>query len=502
MATPLSNDALLAALKAEFKQSGTKLIEVPGWRQRCRCHTGSHELGGPKVRPWGPFHGSTCHITAGNLGTRTVLQYIASIINGDPDVPIKSQFVTAPNGDCYLNSGGRCNHAGKVSQTSKDMCIAGSWSLSKWEDHRGDSIDGNTFLYGIENIAAVSMSSAQRTTSVLICAAIARAEGWNGRESVGHGEISSARGYADPNLNMGLFRKDVFNRLAQPTVPVPVPPPAEPTTEPAPVPVVQSTTAKIMTQNLWGYGGPQSSSTQAKRLPIFLDQVEEYMPDAIAVQELSDTESDRKVHEGGKTAYTPREYVDKKLKDRWGYDRVAAGSDGRFIYVNDSIEFIKGKTILMDPMYQGDDKQAAAAIMRKAGIKFDLVSGHTENEGVDDKYRVGQVHDLIRENYAWILDEGGVKKKNTIYAGDWNDRVNILKEFNRNNFWDAALKAPADHRHNEQYKSAGQYLRMDLGERIDIIAVHELMPVLRFEQIVNFPCSDHNGQIITIRLTA
>lgn len=269
---------------------------------------------------------------------------------------------------------------------------------------------------------------------------------------------------------------------------------ADPAVKPS---VPKATTLTILSQNLWGYGGADSSKTQAVRMPLFLSMVSEEKPDVIAVQELSNQAADRKVHVGGKVAYTPREYVDKKS----GYRRLSVGSDGRYLLVTDAIKFIAGKTIMMDPEYGGDDKQAALAVLEKNGIRFSIDSFHTENQGADDKYRVGQIKDLLKEHSAFVKPYG-VPLNRQFHAGDANDRVNVLKSaFGPAGFVDGALLAPAASRHNEEYKSAGVYMRTPKGERIDLICVYKTgVKVLLFKEIIDVPCSDHNGQLLIVEL--
>lgn len=233
MAKPITADRMLEILKAE----GLTVKEVPGWRDRCRCcpDTVPHREDGPYARGWGDVVGTLTHITAGNLGKRTPLQYIQDIINGDRNTPVKAHFVPDPDGVVWINSVGRCNHAGKVGAQVKAHLRLADFRLDDKHDDRfdGASADGNAFTYGIENIAAVSMTAAQREASVRINAAIARELGWTGQESVGHGEVSAARVYADPNLDMGKFRRDVMARVkagTKPTAPTPDPTPVEPDT--------------------------------------------------------------------------------------------------------------------------------------------------------------------------------------------------------------------------------------------------------------------------------
>lgn len=240
MARPITADRMLEILKAE----GLTVREVPGWRDRCRCcpDNAKHRPAGPYVRSWGDVVGTLTHITAGNLGKRTPLQYIQDIINGDKKTPTKAQFVPDPDGVVWINSVGRCNHAGQVGSQVKAHLRLADFRLDDSHDDRfdGSGADGNAFTYGIENIAAKTMTAAQREASVRINAAIARELGWTGQESVGHGEVSAARVYADPNLDMGKFRRDVMARVkAGPggTKP-PTPPPSPPVVQPATTHVV------------------------------------------------------------------------------------------------------------------------------------------------------------------------------------------------------------------------------------------------------------------------
>lgn len=209
-------DEILRALKAE----GLRVVEVAGARDRCRCHatsrypSGKHSAGGSPVRSFAPTGDVMVHITAGALGGRTPLRYIADIINGDPATPFKSQFVTDPDGVVYVNGVGRANHAGNVSSSSISASRAQALSTQGYVGTmRGHDADGNTVWYGIENIAAQSMTTAQYDASVRICAAMARLSSRSGRGSIGHGEASDQRSYGDPNLDMGRFRRDVIARV-------------------------------------------------------------------------------------------------------------------------------------------------------------------------------------------------------------------------------------------------------------------------------------------------
>jgi len=208
-------------LLAVAKSTGRPVREYPGWRDRCRCHDGSHERAErPSGRVWGlAVIGTLVHITAGNLGARTVEQYIADIIDGDPALPDKAQFVIAPEGTIWLNSAGRSNHAGTVSSAGLTAVQGGRMALTGWDDRRGNDADGNAVLYGIENVAASDMTPEQRISSVALTAAISAHYGTSGRDVAGHGELSDQRTYADPGLDMGSFRRDVISAVASITTP-------------------------------------------------------------------------------------------------------------------------------------------------------------------------------------------------------------------------------------------------------------------------------------------
>lgn len=239
MATPPTPSQLLAALKAE----GLTVKEYAGWRDRCRCHDGSHEKGERRnSRGWGNLNGTVTHITGGALGGRSVEAYIRDIINGDPATPTKAQLVTAPDGVVWLNSAGRCNHAGKVGSKVQAHLIAADFSTTDDYDDRfrGSAVDGNSFTIGNEVITASKMTAAQYDSAVKVAAAVARLKGWTGQESVGHGEISSARYKVDPGLDMGKFRRDVMARIAKPIAPKP----ATPAPAPAPAPVKETPVAQ------------------------------------------------------------------------------------------------------------------------------------------------------------------------------------------------------------------------------------------------------------------
>ena len=197
MAKPITADQLIKQLKA----IGLPYIEYPGWRSR----------GVDRMRTKGFSPRGICiHHTAGNLGRRTVRQYIADIINGDRKVPDKANVVIGPDGDLWLNAAGRANHIVYYSAKAMDRILAGNLPTSGSVNLRGSSQNMNGYAYGVEIIAAGTPNAKQRATAVKWAAALCLFHGWSGGEVFGHGEIAYDRDWSDPGFNMGEFRRDVM----------------------------------------------------------------------------------------------------------------------------------------------------------------------------------------------------------------------------------------------------------------------------------------------------
>lgn len=373
MADPMTPDQMLAAFKAE----GIKVREYPGWKTRCRCcpDNVNHRLNGPYIRNWGDVNGMVQHITGGGLGSRTVEEYIRDIILFDKSLLTKSQFVTAPNGELWLVAAGRCNHTGLVGSKVRDHLRVADFSLTDDYDNRfqGASADGNGFTYGNEAIAASAMNASQRATSILLWAAIARFHKWTGQETVGHGEISSARGKGDPNLHMGQFRKDIMARVKAGTGTKPITP-KPPVTPPAPKPLVQKAT--VLTLNVASENavvnkkyGDWTKKRAAKAAKSIIASGADY----VVLQEAYD----------GK-----RQVLDKLLKGRYVLDGVRRG---RVIY-----------------------RKVGLDIARVGGVKFtDLLPGKGYKDAVARKYRYpsGAVLNLGNAHLSYELTGTGAKNR-------------------------------------------------------------------------------------------
>lgn len=485
MATPYTYDQIIKALKAE----GLVVHEYTGSRDRCRCHTGSHAAGGTKVRPWGPFYGTYTHITAGNLGTRTVESYIRDIINGDPNVPCKAHFVVPPDGSVWVNSVGRANHAGTVSSTSVAMQQAASFSFDKtYDPHRGHDADGNTHSYGIEAIAASAMNAAQREACVRINAALARPQGWDGGESVGHGECSDQRSYADPGLDMGAFRRDVRARITGGATPAPAPAP-EPVPEPAPVPAPEPTVSKpheYISGNLAGYDsvGKGMRTAASRAAGVIPDYLLPKRPLWFFFQECSHEMLDA---------------IDYHFKD---YYRLGTGGKGReSLYLKgQGIKILGSELQNVSHMLLKDTKEFHLIAWQDAeGFKSVYVNFHNENEG--STYQSLQLWDVIRAGRKFA-DKYGISHRNIVWAGDTNLKTfrTLIKVSTIRDIRDVA-KTKLD----LIYKTTNRWLPWNggglvAGSPIDANIFHQTAIVDEAEMLFGL-ISDHWAHRVVHRLT-
>lgn len=196
MAKPLTADQQMAAYKA----AGVTIREVSGWRQR-----GMWRI---PAKGWEP-HGVVIHHTAGDLGGRSVSQYIDDIINGDPACPDKANVVIDPDGVLWVNAAGRANHCLQYSDKAWSGWLNESFPFTGSVNWRGSNQNANKYTYGGECIAAGAPNAAQQETAARWAAAICRAHGWSAGSVCGHGEVADDRDWSDPGLDMGAFRKRV-----------------------------------------------------------------------------------------------------------------------------------------------------------------------------------------------------------------------------------------------------------------------------------------------------
>ncbi|MBT2445917.1 N-acetylmuramoyl-L-alanine amidase [Streptomyces sp. ISL-43] len=212
MATPLTADTLLEALRAE----GVDVVEHDGWRTHNRNHKGA----------WGPVNGVVIHHTV-STGTDSS---VALCRDGYAELPGPlCHAVIDKAGRVHLIGHGRTNHAGLGDSDVLDAVVAES---ALPEPRRNDT-DGNAHFYGFECVnlgdgrdpwPAAQLDAIERAS-----AALCRAHGWQAPSVIGHKEWTGTK--VDPRgFTMQDMRARIAARLSagpgQGTGPTP--PPADP----------------------------------------------------------------------------------------------------------------------------------------------------------------------------------------------------------------------------------------------------------------------------------
>ncbi|MFF1834253.1 N-acetylmuramoyl-L-alanine amidase [Streptomyces sp. NPDC058231] len=211
MATPLTADELLQALRAE----GVTVVQVGDWRTHNRNHKG----------PWGPVYGSIVHHTV-TSGTAATVEIVRA---GYEDLPGPlCDGMIAKDGRVHLVGYGRTNHAGGGCPHVLDQVIDESYGVRPSPPTLGnvDGVDGNRHFYGweCENLGdgddpwpAVQYDAIVRTQAAMIRAHRAKGDEWGveGKSAIGHREWS--RDKVDPiGFTMPGLREDVAERLTHP----------------------------------------------------------------------------------------------------------------------------------------------------------------------------------------------------------------------------------------------------------------------------------------------
>ncbi|MFF6789317.1 peptidoglycan-binding protein [Streptomyces filamentosus] len=216
MATPLSADRFLAALRAE----GVTVVEHPGWRGHHRNHTGA----------WGPVAGVMIHHTVSSGTTSSV----ALCFDGYDGLPGPlCHGVIAKDGTVHLVSDGRANHAGGGDPSVLRAVVTEAYGdrPPAPREHQGSpgAVDGNSRFYGFECVnlgdGADPWPAAQLDAIERVSAALCRAHGWGARSVIGHREWSDWK--SDPRgFGMPGMRDRVQKRLG--AAPAGKPPAARP----------------------------------------------------------------------------------------------------------------------------------------------------------------------------------------------------------------------------------------------------------------------------------
>lgn len=196
MATPLSADKLLVALRSE----GCLVVEHKDWRNHNRNHKGA----------WGPVNGVMIHHTV-TSGTDSS---VALCYNGHSTLPGPlCHTVGAKDGRLFMVGHGRANHAGKG---DPDVLRAVINETGLPRDNEA-TVDGNARFYGLEMVNLGNgkdpWPDVQVEAAVRWAAAICRAHGWSAASVIGHKEWQP--GKIDPLFDMDDFRRRVGDRLAR-----------------------------------------------------------------------------------------------------------------------------------------------------------------------------------------------------------------------------------------------------------------------------------------------
>ncbi|MFF7183252.1 N-acetylmuramoyl-L-alanine amidase [Streptomyces sp. NPDC008121] len=249
MAIPLSDAAVLAALRAE----GVTVVEVGNWPKHNRSSKGL----------WGPVNGSMVHHSV----TRGTASTVALCRDGYADLPGPlCHGVIAKDGRVHLVGWGRANHAGGGDPGVLAQVVAESYGTRPSPPTKGNSngVDGNARFYGweCENLGDGKdpWPAAQYDAIVRVQAAVCRAHGWNAKSVIGHLEWSSDK--IDPRgFGMPTLRADVAERLKHPAGwnPSGAPAPTTPTKEVA----VALTTADV--KKIWKTDGILASPATAAK---------------------------------------------------------------------------------------------------------------------------------------------------------------------------------------------------------------------------------------------
>ncbi|MGW0731711.1 N-acetylmuramoyl-L-alanine amidase [Streptomyces sp. NPDC002851] len=195
MATPISADRLVAALRAE----GVRVVERPGWRTHNRNHKG----------PFGPVNGVMIHHTV-TSGTSSTVGIVERGYEGLPG-PLCHGMI-AKDGTVHLIGHGRANHAGRGDDDVLRAVIA-ERALPKANEA---NTDGNTHFYGFEceNLGdgRDPWPPAQLDAIERAATALCRVHGWSTASVIGHKEWQP--GKIDPKgFTMGWLRERVAARL-------------------------------------------------------------------------------------------------------------------------------------------------------------------------------------------------------------------------------------------------------------------------------------------------
>lgn len=204
MATPVSADRFLAALRAE----GLKVVEVGDWKNRNRNHKG----------PWGPVNGVMLHHTV----TGPKVNGVTLCRDGYASLPGPlCHGVIRRDGSVHLVGYGRTNHAGGGDPDVLSAVIRENYGDRPPTPNVGndDGVDGNAHFIGFEcenDGEGEPWPAVQIEAMVRASAAVCRIYDWGAKSAIAHKEWSDDK--SDPNgpgfPGMTAMRVRIDERLA------------------------------------------------------------------------------------------------------------------------------------------------------------------------------------------------------------------------------------------------------------------------------------------------
>lgn len=200
--------------------------------------------------------------------------------------------------------------------------------------------------------------------------------------------------------------------------------------------------------------------TLRKRAPKIVREFVKVKADVVGVAELPDGDLDF--------------FTDLMVEA--GFRRVC-GTDGRYIFrLAKTASRVDYGTFDLQPRYDGDDKQAAWAVLMVNGNLALVVVGHLESDPPADDERVGQALDMIRQAEAKAARHD-MSKSRISYMVDTNSDTWVrVQAFNEKHYVDAAETA-----WKRSYATTATFLgwggKAKIGARIDGIFVHRVRPV-------------------------
>lgn len=207
----------------------------------------------------------------------------------------------------------------------------------------------------------------------------------------------------------------------------------------------------------------QGRATLHTRAPKIVKAIARRRPEVVAIQELPD----------GFVAEFDH------LMVAAGFRRVV-GQDGRYIYRAKAIERVAFGIFDLQPRYQGDDKQAAWAILRINGHLEMVVCGHLESDAPANDQRVGQALSMIDQAKSVATAHDLAYRRITFLADTNSDDWVRVQAFNERRWVDSAETA-----WRRSYATTGTFTGwvkrlVKPGPRIDGIYVYRSRPVVNY----------------------